>query len=106
MGVGSQAVLKNGESFGLLAARVLATDEDMRPGQMVNITGDNMGMTFTVLHTKLLLVKHFISSYNFLRMCYIPSSKGSDCIFGRRYPVLIPQSRGDQQTYSTGHYSG
>ena len=43
IGVGSQAVLMNAESFGLFAARVLATDEDMRPGQVVNITGENMG---------------------------------------------------------------
>jgi hypothetical protein len=42
VGVGSQAVLMNAESFGLFAARVLATDEDMRPGQVVNITGENM----------------------------------------------------------------
>ena len=41
--MGSQAVLMNAESFGLFAARVLATDEDMRPGQVINITGENMG---------------------------------------------------------------
>ena len=49
VGVGSQAVLMNAESFGLFAARVLATDEDMRPGQVVNITGENMGMKLYVL---------------------------------------------------------
>ena len=41
VGVGSQAVLMNAESFGLFAARVLSSDEDMRP---VNITGKNMGV--------------------------------------------------------------
>ena len=39
--MGSQAVLMNAESFGLFAARVLSSDEDMRP---VNITGKNMGV--------------------------------------------------------------
>ena len=49
VGVGSQAVLMNAESFGLFAARVLSSDEDMRPGQVVNITGENTGNYLKVL---------------------------------------------------------
>ena len=44
VGVGSQAVLMNAESFGLFAARVLSSDEDMRPGEVINITGENIGV--------------------------------------------------------------
>ena len=44
VGVGSQAVLMNAESFGLFAARVLSSDDDMRPGQVINITGENIGV--------------------------------------------------------------
>ena len=44
VGVGSQAVLMNAESFSLYAAQVLAMDEGMEPGQVVNITGENLGM--------------------------------------------------------------
>ena len=41
---GSEAVLMNAESFGLYAARVLAMDQGMGAGQIVNITGENMGI--------------------------------------------------------------
>ena len=44
VGVGSQAVLKNTESLGLFAARVLANNEDMGPCEVVNITGENIGV--------------------------------------------------------------
>ena len=44
MGVGSQSVLMNTESFGLFAARVLAMDQKMEASQTINITGENMGM--------------------------------------------------------------
>ena len=44
VGVGSQAVLMNAESFSLYAAQVLAMDESMEPGQVVNITGENLGI--------------------------------------------------------------
>ena len=40
VGVGSQAVLRNAESFGLFAARVLAGDG---PGQLVTLAGKNTG---------------------------------------------------------------
>ena len=43
VGVGSQAVLMNAESFSLYVAQVLAMDEGMEPGQVVNITGENLG---------------------------------------------------------------
>ena len=45
---GSQAVLMNAESFGLYAAQVLAMDQDMGPGQTVNITGENIGIYDTL----------------------------------------------------------
>ena len=44
VGVGSQAVLMNAESFGLFAARVLAMDQEMESGTSINITGKNMGI--------------------------------------------------------------
>ena len=44
VGVGSQSVLMNAESFGLFAARVLAMDQKMEASQTINITGENMGM--------------------------------------------------------------
>ena len=44
VGVGSQAVLMNAESFGLFAARILAMDQEMESGTSINITGKNMGI--------------------------------------------------------------
>ena len=44
VGVASQAVLKNAESFALFIAQVLARNADMGPCQVVNITGENMGV--------------------------------------------------------------
>ena len=44
VGVGSQAVLMNAESFGLFAARVLAMDQEMESGTSINITGKNMSI--------------------------------------------------------------
>jgi len=41
VGVGSQAVLQNAESYGLYAARVL--EQQMGTGQTLNITGSNVG---------------------------------------------------------------
>ena len=44
VGVASQAVLKNAESFGLLIAQMLASNDDTRSCQVFNITGENMGV--------------------------------------------------------------
>ena len=48
VGVGSQSVLINAESFGLFAARVLAMDQKMEASQTINITGENMGMAIII----------------------------------------------------------
>ena len=44
VGVASQAVVMNAESFGLFTAQALPSNEDKGPGQVVNITGENMGV--------------------------------------------------------------
>ena len=44
VGVASQAVLNNAESFGLLDAQLLVSNEDMGSCQVFNITGENMGV--------------------------------------------------------------
>ena len=49
VGVGSQSVLMNAESFGLFAARVLAMDQKMDASQTINITGENMGMEILLM---------------------------------------------------------
>ena len=59
VGVGSQAVLQNAESYGLYAARVL--EQQMGTGQTLNITGENMGKHVSIsctvhLNTRLLLL--------------------------------------------------
>ena len=48
---GSQTVLKNTEMFGLYAARLL--DQQMGPGQTVNITEDNMGWSAYVIRNSM-----------------------------------------------------
>ena len=90
IGVGSQAVLMNAESFGLFAARVLATDEDMRPGQVVNITGENMGWWSYSLIPKLStrsLCKmiYFVSHFSALRAQSIVVNEGT------RYSFPCPE---------------
>ena len=50
VGVGSQAVLMNAESFGLFAARVLAIDQEMESGTPINTTGENMGIGTVMTH--------------------------------------------------------
>ena len=73
VGVGSQAVLMNAESFGLFAARVLSSDEDMRPGQVVNITGENMGMFIPIIYIAYIHVHCLVrgSPQSFLS-CHFP----------------------------------
>jgi hypothetical protein len=44
VGVGSEAVLMNAESFGLYAARILALDQESGHRQTINITGENMAL--------------------------------------------------------------
>ena len=50
VGVASQAVLKNAESYGLFVAQVLASNEDMGSCQVFNITGENMGVFIFCLY--------------------------------------------------------
>ena len=74
VGVASQAVLKNAESFGLFVAKVLANDEDMGPCELVNITGKSIGV---FIHLELLLL--CLNDYDLVNHC-ISSSEGPVCI--------------------------